>query len=189
MLVGIFADTHDHLDNLRRVVAWCNAASCDQVLFAGDLVSTFVIPALRKLEAPLIGCFGDNEGNKVGIYGGMSIIGSIGEPPLGVRLEDGTRVLLTHQKELLSGGLEEGADVVVFSHTHKPLAALDSAKRLWINPGEASGWTYGRATMAFLETTFLETTRRAVRIVDIDEGPPGREAVRTIVSPPARSDP
>ena len=114
----------------------------------------------------------------------MSIIGSMGEPPLGVRLEDGTRVLLTHQKELLAGGLEEGADVVVFSHTHKPLAALDSAKRLWINPGEASGWTYGRATMAF-----LETTRRAVRIVDIDESPPDRETVRTIVSPPARSGP
>ncbi len=162
MQIAVFADTHDHLDHIRRVVEYCNASSCELVLFAGDLVSTFVIPALRRLDAPFIGCFGDNEGNKVGIHGGMSIIGTMGEPPLGVRLADGTRILLTHQKELLSGGLVEGADVIVFSHTHKPLVAHDEAGRLWLNPGEASGWTYGRPTMAF-----LDSTSRQARIVDL----------------------
>ena len=176
MLIGIFADSHDHVEQLQRVVARCNEARCDLVLFAGDLVSTFVVPILRKLEAPLIGCFGDNEGNKVGLAGGWSIVGTIGEPPFGVRLPDGTRVLLTHQKErLLSRGEGMagddwvcGADAVVYGHTHRPFVGRDDAGRLWINPGEASGWTFGRSTMALWETdgphvqiVELERTSRA----------------------------
>ena len=89
MLVGIFADTHDHLDNIRRAVAEFNGRECDLVVFAGDLVSTFAIPPLRRLNCRMIASFGDNEGNKTGVYGGMQIIGEIGEPPFGFRLADG----------------------------------------------------------------------------------------------------
>ena len=65
MLVGIFADTHDHLANIRRAVERFNQAGCEVVLFAGDLVSTFAVPPLRRLQCPFVGCFGDNEGNKI----------------------------------------------------------------------------------------------------------------------------
>ncbi len=150
MRVGVFADTHDHLGHIRRVVEICNDQRFDWALFAGDLVSTFAIPPLRKLEMPLVGCFGDNEGNKVGIYGGMEVVGTIGEPPLGTVLPDGTRVLLTHQKELLRRDVGE-ADIVVFAHTHKPLIHHDQSGRLYLNPGEVSGWTYGRPTMAWFD--------------------------------------
>lgn len=159
MRIGVFADTHDHLDNIRRVVEICNAARFDLVLFAGDLVSTFAIPPLRRLQMPLIGCFGDNEGNKVGVSGGMQVVGTIGEPPLGIPLPDGTRVLLTHQKELLRRDVR-GADVIIFAHTHRPLIRHDDAGRLYLNPGEVSGWTYGRPTMAWFDSG----TRRAEMI-------------------------
>ena len=63
MLIGAFADSHDHLDYLRAAVKIFNDSQCGAVLFAGDLVSTFAVPILRDLHCPLIGCFGDNEGN------------------------------------------------------------------------------------------------------------------------------
>ena len=141
MRIGIFADTHDHLNHIRRVVQLFNQRQCEMVLFAGDLVSTFAIPPLRRLRCPMIASFGDNEGNKVGILGGMQIIGPVGEPPFGLRLPDGTRVLLTHQKELLRDNID-GADVIVYGHTHRPSIRRDAEGRLWINPGETSGWTY-----------------------------------------------
>ena len=126
-------------------------------LFAGDLVSTFAIPPLRRLNCPLIACFGDNEGNKLGIRGGMQIVGQIGEPPLGFRTPDGTRFLLTHQRELLRApGIDEdlivGADVIVYAHTHRPSIRRDQLGRMWINPGETSGWTYGDPTVVVLDT-------------------------------------
>ena len=151
MRVGIFADTHDHLDNIRLAVAEFNRRECELVLFAGDLVSTFAIPPLRKLNCPMIASFGDNEGNKPGIYGGMQIIGPIGEPPFCTQLPDGKRVVLTHQRELLREPLD-GADIIVYAHTHKPRVHCDDADRLWINPGETSGWTYEKPSIAMLET-------------------------------------
>lgn len=166
MLIGIFADIHDHLDHARAAVAEFNRRECELVVFAGDFVSTFVIPVLRDLRCPLIGCFGDNEGNKVGLLGGLRIIGVVGEPPLGFRTADGTRILVTHQFELLRGDYD-GADVVVYAHTHKPAVERDAGGRLFVNPGETSGWTYRKPTIAVLETKPL-----AAEIVPLAEMPP-----------------
>ncbi len=154
MIIGLFADTHDHLDNIRRCVEHFNRQSCDLVIFAGDLVSTFAVPPLRKLDCPLLASFGDNEGNRIGIRGGMEIIGEIHEPPFGYRAADGTRFVITHQLELL-GKNTAGSDVVVFAHTHRPLIRRDGTGPLFINPGEASGWTYGRPSVAQLDTSTM----------------------------------
>jgi putative phosphoesterase len=151
MRIGIFADSHDHLDNIRQAVRLFNQRDCALVVFAGDLVSTFAIPPLRRLKCPMIASFGDNEGNKVGIRGGMQIVGQMGEPPFGFRVADGTRILLTHQRELLRNQWD-GADVVIYAHTHRPRINRDPHGRLWINPGETSGWTFGDPTIAILET-------------------------------------
>ena len=67
MLIGIFADSHDHLDHIRLAVATFNEAGCELVVFAGDLVSSFAVPPLRALNCRVIACFGDNEGNKAGV--------------------------------------------------------------------------------------------------------------------------
>ncbi len=155
MRVGIFADTHDHLDNIRLAVAEFNRRQCEVVLFAGDLVSTFAIPPLRKLKCPMIASFGDNEGNKVGIRGGMQVIGEIGDPPFCSRLRDGTLVLLTHQRELIREPVD-GVNIIVYAHTHKPRIHRDKAGRLWINPGETSGWTYRKPSIAILDTESMD---------------------------------
>ena len=151
MRIGIFADTHDHLDNIRLAVAAFNRRKCDLVVFAGDLVSTFAIPPLRKLNCPMIYSFGDNEGNKVGIRGGMQIIVEVAEPPFCFQAGDGTRILVTHQRELIRAPVD-GVDVIVYAHTHKPRIHRDDGGRLWVNPGETSGWTYGKPSIAILET-------------------------------------
>lgn len=164
MLVGVFADSHDHLDRLRMAVQQFNEAGCELVLFAGDLVSTFAVPPLRKLQCPFVGCFGDNEGNKPGLLAGMSIIGSLGEPPVRYTSRDGTRFLIAHMERQIRG-FDEDFDVFVYGHTHKPIVRRDEAGRLYLNPGETSGWTFGRPTIAL-----YETTDQCVRIVDLSLG-------------------
>ena len=155
MRIGVFADTHDHLDNIRRAVEEFNRRDCRLAVFAGDFVSTFAIPPLRKLNCRLIASFGDNEGNRVGIRGGMQVIGEVGDPPFGFRTPDGVRILVTHQLELLRG-MAEGSDVIIYAHTHKPSIRRDGAGRLLLNPGETSGWTYRRPSVAILETDPLQ---------------------------------
>lgn len=166
MRIGIFGDAHDHLDNVRRAVAEFNSRNCRLVLFAGDLVSPMVVPCLRKLACPMIGCFGDNDGNKIGIAGGMKIVGTLGEPPFGVIAGDGTRILLTHVPDS-TRGMADGFDVVVSAHTHRAKVSTDESGRLWINPGETSGWTFRKPSIAVLETDPLKA-----KIIRLPEMPP-----------------
>jgi putative phosphoesterase len=161
MLTGLFADTHDHLANIRLAVERFNEAGCELVLFAGDLVSTFAVPPLRKLKCPFVGCFGDNEGNKVGLRAGYTMVGQIGEPPLRYTAADGMRFILCHMQRQLRGEADDW-DIAVFGHTHKPRVSRDELGRLLINPGETSGWTFGRPTIAL-----LETATREVQIIDL----------------------
>jgi putative phosphoesterase len=165
VLIGIFADSHDHLDHIRRAVEVFNDAKCDLVVFAGDLVSSFAVPPLRALRCKVIGCFGDNEGNKPGVTAGMRIVGTIGEPPLGFKTPDGCRILVTHMDRSLRG-LEGEFDVAIFAHTHKPGITRDQLGRLFINPGETSGWSYGRPSVALLDTRTM-----LARIVWLNEEP------------------
>jgi uncharacterized protein len=163
MNIGIFADAHDHLDHLHRAVAVFNAAGCELVVFAGDLVSSFAVPPLRALKCPIIASFGDNEGNKIGVAAGFKILGEIGEPPFGFRAKDGTRILVTHMLRSLRGA-EGDFDVCIFAHTHKAEITHDEWGRLYINPGETSGWSYRKPTVAL-----LETTSRTARIIRLDD--------------------
>lgn len=166
MRVGIFADTHDHLDNIRRVVRMFNDLEVDCILFAGDLVSTFAVPPLRQLNAKIYGCFGDNEGNKIGLHGGFRVLGEIREAPAFYTLSDGTRVVIAHLQSQLSG-VTDDFDLAVYGHTHRPSVHLDESGRLYINPGETSGWTFNQPTIALLETDSME-----VSILDIDTSQP-----------------
>lgn len=151
MRIGVFADAHDHLDNIRRAVIEFNRRKCELVLFAGDLVSPMAVTPLRKLACPFIGCFGDNDGNKTGILGGMRIVGAMGEPPFGVVIPDGTKILLSHVPESVRG-FTDGFQVVIKAHSHRPKITSDDAGRLFLNPGETSGWTFRQPTIALLET-------------------------------------
>ncbi len=166
MRIGIFADAHDHVDNVRHAVAEFNRAGCGLVVFAGDFVTPLAIPPLRRLKCPMIACFGDADGNKTGIQGGMRIVGTLGEPPFGFVTPDGVKILLTHVLEQLRGHVE-GCDVVISAHTHKPSIRRDAEGRLFLNPGELSGWMFSKPSVMILETEPLNA-----RIIPLPEPAP-----------------
>lgn len=163
MKIGLFADAHDHLDFIRRAVAVFNARECQLVLFAGDLVSSFAVPPLRELRCPVLACFGDNEGNKLGVAAGFKILGQIGEAPFCLKTPDGVRIVVTHMLRQLHGA-EGEFDVCVFAHTHRAEISRDEQGRLYVNPGETSGWSFRRPSVAILETSPL-----SAEIVRLDE--------------------
>jgi putative phosphoesterase len=163
MLLGIFADSHDHLDYLRRTVEVFNAAQVEHALFAGDLVSTFCTPILRKLTCKITACYGDNEGNKEGLQAGFSILGTLAEAPLAWTSPDGLRFVIVHMERQLRD-YEAEFDVCIYAHTHKPRIARDDQGRLFLNPGEVSGWTFQRPTVML-----FDTATREARIVELSE--------------------
>ena len=161
MRIGLFADCHAHLSNLRLPVDPFSPRSCDVLLFAGDLASTFAVPPLRALRCPFVGCFGDNEGNRVGLLSGMRIVGRLEEAPVRYETPDGVRFVIVHMLTQLRGWTDP-FDVLVYGHTHKPVVRHDESGRLMVNPGEVSGWTFGRPTIALMDTSSMQ-----VELIDL----------------------
>ena len=155
MKIGILADIHDNVDNLRHAINLLNSLQCNVVLIAGDFVSPLVVPSLRKLRGKAIACFGDNDGNQTGIAGGMTIVGTLGYAPLCYRTDDGVKILMAHQLNDVRDCIDD-ADVVVFAHSHRSSIARDRQGRLFINPGEIAGWMFREPSVAVLDTKTME---------------------------------
>lgn len=150
MRIGLFADAHDHVDNVCRAVAEFNRLECELVIFAGDFVSPIVVPPLRKLKCPVLACFGDNDGNQIGLQGGMRIVGPVGYPPFGFRAADGVRILVAHISEQVRGMIAD-AQVVNLrpypqtgdSHRSKRSALRQSGRDERLDLSQADDWCSG----------------------------------------------
>jgi putative phosphoesterase len=165
MLIGIMSDTHDDIAQTKKAVATFNRKKVDHVLHAGDIISPFMIDTLKELQAPLIGVFGNNDGDRVllerksGLLPSMKISGTFARIDLG-----GMRIGLVHgnDRELVETLTTSGSlDLLVYGHTHRPEIRREGTL-LVINPGEVYGHLTGRSTVAL-----FDTVTRSGEIVDI----------------------
>jgi hypothetical protein len=121
LTVGVISDTH----GLVRPEAIEALRGADVILHAGDVGANHVLQELGEL-APVIPVRGNVDGGWARLL------------PERRRLDlGGVPVLILHDRALL--GLDpagEGLRVVVFGHSHQPLAER-RAGVLWFNPGSA----------------------------------------------------
>lgn len=165
MRIGILSDTHDRLSMIAKAVTWCNTTKVDLVLHAGDYISPFVIDTLAGLRAPMVGVFGNNDGDRDMLLfkcrerGNLEIRGDITEVTAGGR---DIALLHGHQRDRLADAIRRGNHaVVVHGHSHRPSVTRDG-EILVVNPGAVSGYLTGRCTVALLETEGM-----SVEIVDL----------------------
>jgi hypothetical protein len=121
LTVGVVSDTH----GLVRPEAVEALRGSDVILHAGDVGGNHVLEELGQL-APVIPVRGNVDGGWARLL------------PERRRLDlGGVSVLVLHDRALLSlDPGEEGLDVVVFGHSHQPLAERRKGV-LWFNPGSA----------------------------------------------------
>jgi uncharacterized protein len=150
MKIGIFSDTHDHLDYIRNAVALFNEKRVDLVLHAGDHVAPFVIGPMKALKCPVIGVFGNNDGEKVILENAYRQAGELHVGPWHfTRGEYG--ILLMHEPFALNELLESGKfNLIVYGHTHKK-DIRKHGSTLLVNPGECCGWVNGEPSVAIAD--------------------------------------
>lgn len=165
MLVGLIADTHDHLPLVEKAVKKLNEENVELVLHAGDYVAPFVVPKFKKLRAKLIGVFGNNDGDRelltkrFSAYEGLEMRGNFAEIVV-----DGLKIALLHgnEEELLMALINgESFDVVVHGHTHEN-EVYWRGKTLIVNPGEVCGYLTGKSTVAL-----LDTNKREAKVIEL----------------------
>ncbi|GAB4244620.1 MAG: metallophosphoesterase family protein [Thermoleophilia bacterium] len=128
--IGVVSDTHGRMDE----DALARLEGVDAILHAGDIGRPTVLDLLATV-APV-----------------MAVRGNVDVQPWAfdlpwVRLEEvcGHRVLLGHIRESLVGGrkpAEEGIDIVVFGHSHRPLEERVGGV-LYLNPGSVGPRRFG----------------------------------------------
>lgn len=153
MKIGIISDTHDAHQNVLQAIDIFNERKVKYVLHAGDIISPFTAKAFAGVQgAKFISVFGNNEGEKLLLkstieeFGGeihdYAYKGEIG----------GRKIFMTHVPTALDEVMKsEKYDLVIYGHTHQQ-DICRAGKTLVINPGEATDWISGKASLVILET-------------------------------------
>jgi putative phosphoesterase len=165
MIIGLISDTHDNLPAVEKAIEKLNEEKVELVLHAGDYVAPFVIPKFKKLNAELVGVFGNNDGDHEFLKKqfrethNCTMKGRFAEIDA-----EGCKIALLHgdEKELLDALINcEGFDIIVHGHSHTRVSRKNG-KTLIINPGEVCGYLTGKSTIAL-----LDTKKRVAKIVEL----------------------
>lgn len=162
-LIGILADTHENLPMIRKAVQLFNQRKVGSVLHAGDFISPITANEFKKLEAPLTGVFGNNDGDRLFLRKRFCEegIGEIKRDPYEFTYK-GQHVFLMHQPKFLETFVEQGyPGVYIYGHTHE--IDVREGSPFIINPGECGGWLTGKSTIALLDICNMK-----VEIIDLD---------------------
>lgn len=141
MIIGIIADTHDDILNVKQAIKIFNEYEVNYVIHAGDYIYPGIILEFKNLNknVKLIGVLGNNDGERIGLATsfnsiGGDLMGDFGEINLDNEIfgvYHGTNNLL--KKSLI---LANCYDVLVFGHTHKKDNRKINKTQI-LNPGSA----------------------------------------------------
>jgi putative phosphoesterase len=159
MLMGIFGDSHDHMENIEKAVEKFNRERIDLAIHTGDYISPFVIPAIAKLASPIIGVYGNNDGDQAALHARCSEFPEVRINGYYTQIaHDGLKIALIHGHDaaLLQDLIVSGYyDLVVHGHTHRA-DLYRKGRTLVLNPGELCGYLTSKATVAFFDTLSRE---------------------------------
>jgi uncharacterized protein len=151
MIIGIIADTHDHVPNIKKAVRLFKDAGAEKVVHAGDYCSPFTIEHFDGLN--LHGIFGNNDGDKYLLMRKFDEIGGKLHGEFYEFEEDRLKIAVYHGTYTgITESLEKSGkyDFVISGHTHQQ--RLDTTgSTTSINPGSAHGFD-NEAMAALLNT-------------------------------------
>jgi len=152
--LGLIADTHDNIPNIRKAIKIFNETGIRLIAHAGDFIAPFSAKEFKAFKGKIIAVFGNCDGEKKGLKEAFKGIGEIYEE--GFSFRAGRRhIFLTHVPDNLeSDSMIKEYDLLIFGHTHKAEVKKIGGSVI-VNPGEAGGWLYGKATIAIADLESL----------------------------------
>ena len=154
MLIGVFSDIHDNLENLDKALAVFHDRQVESLIFCGDFCSPIPSRVVGGgFQGDIHVVFGNGDGDRFAIanvaktqYPNLKLHGEYAELDF-----DGVKVAVTHYPFYAKALARTGDYQAVFSgHTHEQTEER-IGDCLWINPGEVLGWK-GKPTCAIYNT-------------------------------------
>ena len=154
MRIGVVSDTHNHLGNVRKIVALFNDAGVDRVIHTGDITQAKTLDVFASLDMPLYGVFGNNDQERDSLDAAVARYGfTFREPPLQVTWH-GRSILVVHDPIELDGVLHGAHHLALHGHTHL-YRNERSGEQLIFNPGECAGHMKGLNAVGVVDLEHL----------------------------------
>ena len=154
MRIGVVSDTHNQLRNVARIVELLNAARVERVVHTGDITQAKTLEVFARLDAPLVGVFGNNDERDALAAAARRFGFQLGEPPLELTWAE-RRILVVHDPRDLASALRPGHSVALHGHTHRRVEERRDG-RLVFNPGECAGHRVGHNAVGVVDLASLE---------------------------------
>ena len=152
MRIGVVSDTHNHLPNVRSLVALFNAAGVERVVHTGDITQAKTLDVLAALDAPLYGVFGNNDLERPSLDAAIARHRfHFTEPPLRLAWA-GREIVVVHDPRELE--VLPPVGVALHGHTHRRVVER-RGERLVFNPGECAGHLSGHNAVGIVDLATL----------------------------------
>jgi len=154
MKLGIISDTHDNMPVIAKAVELFNDEKVDLVIHAGDFISPITANEFGGLNAPLVGVFGNNDGERLYLVERFKKIGRI-YPDYHEFEFAGRRAVVMHEPKFIDSLIKSGDyGLLVYGHTHE--IDIRKGDTVVVNPGEACGWLTGKSTVVVLGSETMD---------------------------------
>ena len=160
MRVGVVSDTHNNIKNIEKIIKLFNFEKVELVIHTGDISSAKALDKFSDLNCNLIGVFGNNDRNEIGIEAAAQRNNfQFQEPPKLVNLNL-KKIAIFHEPDFIDDFLlkNKEIDIVVHGHTHRYRNEVRNGVMIF-NPGECAGMFTGTNAIGILDLKKLETKR------------------------------
>lgn len=160
MLIGVVSDTHNNLKNIDQIISLFNDKQIQLVIHTGDIANAKSFDKFSKLNANLIGVYGNNDRNEAGLED-LAIKNNFQfqEPPKLLTLFN-RKIAIFHEPDPIDEFLKvnRNIDIVLHGHTHRYRNEIEKDV-LFFNPGESAGMQTGMNAIGLVNLKNLEAKR------------------------------
>ena len=160
MLIGVVSDTHNNQKNIDQIISLFNDKGIKLVIHTGDIANAKSLDKFSKLNANLIGVYGNNDRNEDGLEG-VAIKNNFQfqEPPKLLTVFN-INIAIFHEPDSIDYFLivNRDIDIVLHGHTHRYRNEIEKDV-LFFNPGESAGMQTGMNAIGLVNLKELEAKR------------------------------
>ena len=160
MLIGVVSDTHNNLKNIDQIISLFNDKEIKLVIHTGDITNANSLDKFSKLNANLIGVYGNNDRSEAGLENVANKNNfQFQEPPKLLTLFN-RNIAIFHEPDSIDDFLifNKNIDIVLHGHTHRYRNEIEK-DILFFNPGESAGMQTGMNAIGLVNLEKLEAKR------------------------------
>ncbi len=160
MRIGVVSDTHNNLKNIETIISLFNEEDLSFVIHTGDIANAKSLKKFSKLNSKLIGVYGNNDRNELGIKEVAKCNNFNFEEPPKILTICSRNIAVFHEPNIIDNFLQDhkNTDIVIHGHTHRYRNEIKNGV-LFFNPGESAGMSLGKNAIGILDLKTLEAKR------------------------------